>query len=82
MIEKLLNLAGYKTRAMGNIGYPVSQIVLDKVNLDYAVIEVSSFQLEFVEKIKPNIAVILNLAPDHMDRYDKYLDYVNAKKKI
>ncbi len=82
MIEKLLNVAGYKARAMGNIGYPVSQIVLDKVNLDYAVIEVSSFQLEYIEKIKPHVAVILNLAPDHLDRYDSYSSYVNAKKKI
>lgn len=81
MIEKLLLLNGNRTKAMGNIGYPVSQVVLDQTELDYAVIEASSFQLENAE-ITPYISVILNLAPDHMDRYATYADYVNAKKKI
>ena len=82
MIEKLLNNSGLRARAMGNIGYPVSQIVLDGVSMDYAVIEVSSFQLEHVERIKAHISAILNVAPDHLDRYDGYSDYVDTKKKI
>ena len=82
MIEKLLNLAGIKTKAVGNIGYPVSQLALDKTKLDFAVVEVSSFQLEYIDKIKPYIAVILNLAPDHLDRYKSYNDYVACKRKI
>ncbi len=82
MIEKLLTAAGYQCKAMGNIGYPVSQVVLDKVKLDYAVIEVSSFQLEYIEKLHPDIAVILNLAPDHLDRYAGYREYVETKRKI
>ena len=82
MIEKLLSLAGFKTKAVGNIGYPVSQLALDKTKLDYAVIEVSSFQLEYIDKIKPYISVILNLAPDHLDRYKSYNDYVICKRKI
>lgn len=81
MIEKLLLLAGYKAKAAGNIGYPVSQLVLDGTNLDYAVIEVSSFQLEYAS-VKPDVSVILNLAPDHMDRYAQYDDYVATKRKI
>ena len=64
-----------------NIGYPVSQVVIDRTNLDYAVIEASSFQLEYAE-IHPYISVILNLAPDHMDRYAMYADYVQAKKRV
>ena len=82
MLEKLLTYAGLKTKAVGNIGYPVSQLALDGVNLDYAVIEVSSFQLEYIERIKPHIAVILNLAPDHLDRYVSYAEYVATKRKI
>ncbi len=82
MLEKLLLSAGLKVKAMGNIGYPVTQVVLDKIELDYAIIEVSSFQLEHAHFIKPYISVITNLAPDHMDRYDSYLDYVNTKQNI
>lgn len=82
MIEKLLTFSGLKTKAMGNIGYPVSQVVLDGTELDWAVIEVSSFQLEHAESFHPNIAVILNLAPDHLDRYFDYRDYVWTKRKI
>ena len=82
MIEKLLTAAGLRARAMGNIGYPVSQVVLDGTKLDYAVIEVSSFQLEYIDTLHPDIAVVLNLAPDHLDRYDSYEKYVETKKKI
>lgn len=82
MIEKLLNFAGIRAKAMGNIGYPVSQVVLDDNALDVAVIEVSSFQLEHSPQFKPDISVILNLAPDHLDRYKSYRDYVDTKKNI
>lgn len=82
MIDKLLTCVGFKTKTMGNIGYPVSQVVLDGTKLDYAVIEVSSFQLEHTDKLKADIAVVLNLAPDHLDRYDDYRDYVDTKRNI
>ena len=82
MVEKLLQIAGFRAKAMGNIGYPISQIVLDNTPLDIAVIEVSSFQLEHAPTFHPDVAVILNLAPDHLDRYNDYHDYVETKKKI
>lgn len=82
MIDKALTLMGHKSKAMGNIGYPVSQVVLDGTELDYAVIEASSFQLEYTSNIKPKIAALLNLAPDHIDRYDSYEAYVEAKKRV
>lgn len=82
MLENLLGNAGLKVKAMGNIGYPVCQVVLDNTPLDYAVVEASSFQLEYIIYTKPYIAVVMNLAPDHMDRYASYIDYVNAKKNI
>lgn len=82
MIEKLLVFSGYKAKAMGNIGYPVSQVVLDGTDLDYAVVEVSSFQLEYIDRLHADVAVVLNLAPDHLDRYDSYRSYVETKKKI
>jgi UDP-N-acetylmuramoylalanine--D-glutamate ligase len=82
MIEKLLLSLGLKVKAMGNVGYPVSQVVLDETLLDFAIVEASSFQLEYIEYTKPYIAVVMNLAPDHMDRYNSYSDYVKAKKNI
>ncbi len=57
-------------------------MVLDETKLDYAVIEVSSFQLEYISSLHPDIAVVLNLAPDHLDRYAGYQEYCRTKKKI
>lgn len=82
MLDKLLSGMGLKVKAMGNVGYPVSQVVLDETPLDFAIVEASSFQLEYIKDAKPYIAVVMNLAPDHMDRYATYSDYVNAKKNI
>ncbi len=82
MIEKILLFAGKRAKSMGNIGYPVSQVVLDGTELDWAVIEVSSFQLEYIEELHPDIAVVTNLAPDHMDRYSDFAGYVATKKKL
>ena len=82
MIDKLMNICGFRSKAMGNVGYPVSQVVLDETPLDVAVIEVSSFQLEHAPTFHPDVAVVLNLAPDHLDRYDDYKEYVLTKSKI
>lgn len=82
MINKGLSIMGKRSRTMGNIGYPVSQVVLDKIKLDYAVVEASSFQLEYTSHVRPKIAVLLNIAPDHIDRYDGYEQYIDAKKRI
>lgn len=82
MINTLLSYAGYAVRTMGNIGYPVSQVVADGMRLDYAVVEASSFQLDFSESIKADIALLTNISPDHMDRYDTYNDYVKSKSRV
>ncbi|HHT83411.1 MAG: UDP-N-acetylmuramoyl-L-alanine--D-glutamate ligase [Christensenellales bacterium] len=82
MMQKLLSNCGLKVKTMGNIGYPVSQVVLDNTPMDYAIIEASSFQLQGVKHFHPRISVIMNIAPDHMERYLTFNDYVNAKKKI
>ena len=66
----------------GNIGLPYSSVVLKTNKKTHTILEVSSFQLERIENFKPNIAAILNLAPDHLDRYDTFEDYVFAKTNI
>lgn len=77
MIEK----AGLKTCVCGNIGEPVLDI-LQKSPPDFYVIELSSFQLETTYSLKAKAAVVLNITPDHMDRYDTFEAYCEAKLKI
>lgn len=50
--------------------------------IDYVVVEVSSFQLDAIDKFRPHIASILNITPDHLDRYHSMTEYINAKTKI
>jgi UDP-N-acetylmuramoylalanine--D-glutamate ligase len=82
MAAKGLSIMGKKTKACGNIGYPVTQVILDNEHLDVAVIEASSFQLEYTKNLKPTVSAFLNIAPDHMERYSSFNDYVLAKKRI
>ncbi len=49
---------------------------------DFVVLEISSFQLETIEEFRPNVAAILNITPDHLDRYDSMKDYADAKARI
>ncbi len=73
---------GKRVCVAGNIGTPVTDALntLDKESI--LVAELSSFQLETIDKFNPDIAVVLNLSPDHLDRYNNEEDYYNAKKRI
>lgn len=82
MLDKAMRIMGKKARTMGNVGYPVTQVVLDGNQPDFDIIEASSFQLEYTHVLKPKIAMLLNLSPDHMDRYENYEAYVAAKERI
>ncbi|MFI3243846.1 MAG: UDP-N-acetylmuramoyl-L-alanine--D-glutamate ligase [Akkermansia sp.] len=82
LVEHILKSAGRKAIACGNYGLPLSEVVLMKDAMDYAVLEVSSFQMESIVDFKPAVAIWLNFAPDHMDRYTKVEDYYNAKKEV
>ena len=67
----------------GNIGYPFSDYVLDAGPRDVVVLEVSSFQLDHVDTFRPRVSVILNITPDHLDRYDHdFHAYAQAKFNI
>ena len=88
LINKILNEYGLKTFLGGNIGIPFSANVLEEIcnknnkQNNYHILEVSSFQLEDIKYFKPNIAVILNIKPDHLDRYDSFSDYYDTKLNI
>ena len=82
LIGKILEESGKKVFVCGNIGNPFCAVV-DKLSKgDFVVLELSSFQLETIKDFKPKIAVILNLTPNHLDRYNNMEEYLNAKKRI
>ena len=66
----------------GNIGTPFSSFVQDVGVEDIVCLEVSSFQLETIETFHPKVALLLNLKPDHLDRYSNIEDYYSAKQRI
>lgn len=84
LIYEILKNDNKKTYLCGNIypGIPVSEIVLNTDNNTITVIEASSFQLERIKKFKPNIGIVLNISPDHFDRYSSMNEYEDAKKRI
>ncbi len=82
LIGKIFEKSGRKTVVAGNIGYPISDYVADMDEDAVAVLEVSSFQLDHVDTFKPKVAVLLNITPDHLDRYENYQAYMNSKFRI
>jgi len=78
----LLSHAGLKATACGNIGTPLIDIVPRAATDHYYVVELSSFQLEGIETLRPWIAVLLNLTPDHQDRYPSPQAYYQAKCRL
>ncbi len=76
-------LKGWKNVFVGgNIGVAVSNFCLDAKEEDYAVLEVSSFQLESIDKFRPHIAAILNVTVDHLNRHKTFENYLKAKLRI
>jgi UDP-N-acetylmuramoylalanine--D-glutamate ligase len=80
-IAEILRRAGRPVALAGNIGVPLSEFCASREGRDF-VVEVSSFQLETSELFRPDVAVVTNLTPDHLDRHGTLEDYVSAKAKI
>jgi UDP-N-acetylmuramoylalanine--D-glutamate ligase len=80
LIEAMLGGAGLRARAAGNVGTPALSLVGEA--LDVAVLEVSSFQLEATEALRPRVAVVLNVTPDHLDRHGDLAGYAAAKRRL
>jgi len=79
LIGKVLEDAGKKVFVGGNIGLPLIEYVASGQKADYLVVEVSSFQLEGIRRFKPNVAILLNITEDHLDRYANFDEYAAAK---
>ena len=83
LVAAMLTGAGVRTVTGGNIGRPFSEVVRDGTDdVDVITLEVSSFQLERIRRFRPTISVWLNLAPDHLDRYENVDEYRRAKLRI
>ena len=80
LVGEILREAGISAFVGGNIVTPLIGFV--SVRWDWGVVEVSSFQLEWVEQFRPRIAVLLNLTEDHLDRYPDFASYCEAKGRI
>ena len=81
MVHHILKQAGLDVAMGGNIGESFAKQVLN-ANANY-VLELSSFQLDGIEKFRPHIAIITNITPDHLDRYDhKFENYIASKFRI
>ena len=79
---ELLEYAGKKARLAGNAGFSFAKLVADEEDLEYIVLELSSYQLENNPQIHSHIAGIINLTPDHLARYDSVEEYYITKFNI
>jgi UDP-N-acetylmuramoylalanine--D-glutamate ligase len=82
LVERVLLHNQMKTVAAGNIGRPLCAVVEQTREFDFLTLEVSSFQLETIQYFRPAVAVLLNITPDHLDRYPAMADYVQAKGRL
>lgn len=81
LIGEILNVAGRQPIVAGNIGAPLISSIDEEKARTY-VIELSSFQLETIDTFRPDVALLLNVTPDHMDRYPNFDAYAAAKYRI
>jgi UDP-N-acetylmuramoylalanine--D-glutamate ligase len=82
MVESILQAAGYRAVAAGNVGRPLIDVVLDPQPYDVIAVELSSFQLHWSSELAPDVGAVLNIAEDHLDWHGSMADYAAAKAAI
>lgn len=82
LIGEMLKNAGIETQVGGNIGTPLLSLVETATDATWTVAELSSFQLETIVDFRPTLAMCLNVTPNHLDRYEGFVDYAAAKRRI
>ncbi|MEO8041861.1 MAG: UDP-N-acetylmuramoyl-L-alanine--D-glutamate ligase [Acidobacteriota bacterium] len=82
LVGELLKNAGIETQVGGNIGTPLLSLAENTTDETWTVAELSSFQLETIKTFCANVAICLNVTPNHLDRYDSLADYAAAKHRI
>ncbi len=81
-IEHLLTKVPFKAKTAGNIGVSPLKILNEYKDLDFLVLELSSFQLKSIKNFRANISILLNITPDHLNMHSSFKDYVDSKKNI
>lgn len=82
LTEAMLIAGGFRAVACGNIGTPILDAVRDPIGFDFLVLELSSFQLHYLNQFSPVSSVVLNLADDHLDWHGSFENYLQAKGKV
>ncbi len=82
LVAEMLRASGIRAYPAGNIGTALISLAADSRAEDIYVVELSSFQLEGIHRFRPLVGAILNLSPDHMDRYRDFEEYIGAKQRI
>ena len=82
LVAHILKTAGIPTLVGGNIGVPLLSLVESSTDSSVTVAEISSFQLEAIESFRPEIGLVLNLTPDHLDRHASFEEYAAAKMRL
>ncbi len=82
LLGKIFEEAGKSAFVCGNIGLPISSVALKSDKKSFIVCETSNFQLELSESFSPEIACVLNIQEDHLDRHESFGEYVRVKNKI
>jgi len=83
LCDYLFNECGVKSYSAGNIGLAFSEIATEAKENEFVSLEISSFQLDLIDKFKPKVAMILNITPDHLNRYENSVEnYALSKLKI
>jgi UDP-N-acetylmuramoylalanine--D-glutamate ligase len=82
MLDHILRAAGLRTAAVGNVGRPVVEAVMDPAPYDVFAVELSSFQLHYARSLSCEAAAVLNIAEDHLDWYSSMADYAADKGRI
>ena len=82
LVGEMLKEDGRKVGVGGNVGEPLILFADGKDRWEVLVVEISSFQLEAIEDFRPRISVLLNITEDHLDRYPRYDDYIEAKVRV
>lgn len=82
LITRVLEHCHRKTMLVGNCGTPICDVVGKTRELDFLTIEASAFQLDRIQFFRPTIAVLLNIACDHVDRYPSHGDYIRSKARL
>src|SRR5207244_1959395 len=75
LVGELLSSSGIKTQVGGNIGTPLLSLAESSSDDGWTVVELSSFQLETITEFRANVAICMNVTPNHLDRYESFTDY-------